>query len=268
MSLTKIEWATYTFNPWIGCTKIAPGCKFCYAEADMDKRRGRAQWGSSGTRSRTSAAYWKQPATWNRKAAKAIDRPRVFCGSLCDVFEDWSGAIVDSKGESRAESMQDLRQGIYELARATPNLDWLLLTKRPDNAREFWPGRLDNVWLGCSVSEQATADQSRDAMEQSAGLFAKRFVSYEPALGNVDWSDWLHFIDWIIAGGESGPNARGCEADWIRSAVQQCTAAGVPVFVKQLGARPIGANVSHAKGGDLAEWPADLQVRQLVKANA
>lgn len=97
--VTKIQWTDATFNPWVGCTKVAPGCANCYAEADMDKRRHFANWGPSGTRVRTSASNWKKPLSWNREAEKQSVRYRAFCASLADVFEEWNGQPQLANGQ-------------------------------------------------------------------------------------------------------------------------------------------------------------------------
>lgn len=178
MKDSKISWTDHTFNPWIGCTKVATGCANCYAEADFDKRRHKAQWGPHGTRLLTSKAYWRQPLKWDREAERDGVRRRVFCGSLCDVFESFDGWILDARGDVVERSklvtvtLDDLRSDLFRLIDQTPNLDWLLLTKRPENARtmaamaaqklagENWPSLFPwpNVWLGCSASTQEDLD--------------------------------------------------------------------------------------------------------------
>lgn len=376
---TKIEWCDHTFNPWQGCAKVSAGCANCYAEAMMDKRLGKVQWGDAGTRVRTSAANWKKPLQWNRQGMVCIDcgtpvtdndcdcgqvgaigkmrRPRVFCASLADVFED------------RPELYQ-WRIDLMNLINQTPNLDWLLLTKRPENVMQMlseigsgedgeigllemdWP--MPNVWIGTSVENQEQADKR---IPELLKIPAKvRFLSMEPLLGPVDmdnyirpllplpieeapstWAEWnsrdlwphwvpekwrrlienfhneswgrspnswlqgtltngcppfgatmtcddcigkkgvtitgrfvhtwnnmcilvdsigeahvtstprRHLFDpgpssgsyqrinWVICGGESGPNARPMHPDWARSLRDQCQAAGVPFHFKQWG---------------------------------
>ena len=115
---SKIEWTDHTFNPWIGCTKVSDGCKNCYAESLMDKRWGKVKWGPQGQRQRTSDENWKKPFAWDRQAAKQGIRYRVFCASLADVFED-------------NDQVSDWRLDLFDMIKVTPNLDWLLLTKRP-----------------------------------------------------------------------------------------------------------------------------------------
>lgn len=298
---TNIEWADSTFNPWMGCTKVSPACDHCYAERDT-KRFGRVEWGAGKQRIRTSPANWKLPERWNRESfyqcrtcglrgqagaifdsskAFGIDprclgcgdadhvrgvRRRVFCASLADWLDN----------EVPIEWLVDL----LDLIRRTPNLDWILLSKRVGN----WSRRIAdalgylhahsplmntpdlykwltywldadeapaNVWFGATVINQAEAD--RDVPKLLAVPARVRFLSIEPMLGPVDlvtagaiWSDMngyivdaaargLRNIDWIIAGGESGPNARPSHPDWYRSLRDQCAAAGVPFLFKQWG---------------------------------
>lgn len=122
---SKIEWTDHTFNPWLGCSKISPSCAHCYAEG-WAKRSGLVKWGDHPRR-RTSAANWREPLKWNRAAEAAGERRRVFCASLADVFED-------------REELKPWRYDLWRLIEATPSLDWLLLTKRPENCLAFVPG--------------------------------------------------------------------------------------------------------------------------------
>ena len=259
---TKIEWTDHTFNPWIGCTKVGPGCDHCYAENLMDKRMGVAVWGPGNERVRTKPANWKMPLRWNAQAdafmAQHGRRQRVFCASLADVFDN----AVDPQW----------RADLFGLIQQTPNLDWLLLTKRIGNVRgllaELAHGSdpalslldmmpLPNVWIGATIVNQDEAD--RDIPKLLAVPAAKRFLSMEPLLGPVDlhlkreqpctmcvsWNCELHGRpddapclrrpDWVIVGGESGPRARPMHPDWARSLRDQCEAAGVPFLFKQWG---------------------------------
>ncbi len=239
MGLTKIEWAKYTFNPWWGCTKVSPGCKFCYAEA-LDNRHSKdgGHWGKGAPRRLLSDANWKGPETWNRKAEKGGVRDRVFCGSMCDIMEE-AGPLSE-------------RLRLWELIEATPNLIWMLLTKHPDNYGDMLPvpwlrRPLTNVWLGTSVENQEYADLRLYTLLRVPA--ALHFVSYEPALGPVNWEPWLEpegdraAIRWIIQGGESDPYglrskrtvARAIHPDWIRSTRDQCAAARIPFLFKQWG---------------------------------
>lgn len=234
---SKIEWTDHTFNPWMGCTKVSDGCKNCYAEEMMDRRYGKVQWGPQGQRVRTSAANWQKPLAWNRKAAAEGRRYRVFCASLADVFEN-------------REGLASWRNDLFHLIEKTPNLDWQLLTKRPENVMEMvghdWYGEFPpNVWIGTSVENQAMADKRIPALLEIPAKV--RFLSMEPLLGEVNledlayeaagpaWAGYNRLIDWIIVGGESGKNARPMHLDWVRAIRDQCVGAGVPFFFKQWG---------------------------------
>ena len=293
---SQIEWCDCTFNPWIGCSKVHEGCTNCYAERDFAKRRKRVEWGPAGTRKRTTDAYWRQPLKWNRDAEKAGVRARVFCASLADVFEDWQGPMHVANGDNwwigdgvqRIGGMDDCRRDLFALIDATPWLDWLLLTKRPQNVRRMWmlphngrePGdplvlRRENVWLGTSISKQEHADSQIPELLKCRDLAPVLFLSAEPLLGPIDLTrlnngggetydalrakctthEGYRFrtsdtapIDWVIVGGESGPNARPMHPAWARSLRDQCEAAGVPFFFKQWGE---WAEYQVVPGGDL-----------------
>lgn len=223
---TKIEWATHTFNPWVGCTKVSPACDHCYAES-WAKRSGMVQWGNHPRR-RTSEANWRKPLKWDAEAARKGERPRVFCASLADVFDNQVSA--------------QWRSDLFALIEDTPHLDWLLLTKRPQNiAGMIWPkwdaGLPRNIWLG------TTAEDERHYRQRWAHVAAVpaavRFLSYEPALGPLGDLDLgrVGAPDWIISGGESGAHDRPAHPDWFRDARDQCAAAGIPYLHKQNGER-------------------------------
>lgn len=257
---TKIEWAHHTFNPWIGCAKVSDGCKNCYAEEMMDKRYARAKWGIHGTRTKTSQANWNKPYQWNKQAEKLGIRYRVFCSSLADVFED------------RPE-LAPWRAALFHIINDTQNLDWLLLTKRPENVNRMFAAvcsrndwmedvkptieSLPNVWIGTSVENQAAANERIPHLLQIPANI--RFLSIEPLLGPVDLTDIVvsmevgewHFdcldfdgrtINWVIVGGESGQKARPMHPDWPLSIRDQCEAAGVPFLFKQWGEHQHGSN--------------------------
>ncbi len=256
---SAIEWTDHTFNPWEGCQKVGPGCDHCYAETRNARFAGGTaiNWGPRAPRRRTSAANWHKPLAWNANhdafMAEHGRRQRVFCASLADVFDN----AVDPQW----------REDLFALIRSTPNLDWLLLTKRIGNAQAmvstipgWWP---DNVWLGATIVNQAEAD--RDIPKLLAVPARVRFLSMEPLLGPVDLKNisiasrpmeimlplagltWTvtstgtrcttshRKIDWVIVGGESGPGARPMHPDWARSLRDQCAAAGVPFLFKQWG---------------------------------
>lgn len=386
---SKIEWTDHTFNPWSGCTKVAEGCKFCYAEVNYSVKMRGVKWGPNGNRILAADGTWKEPLKWSKQAAAEGVRKRVFCASLADVFEDWierngfPGRILNHKGEflhlccqCQAEwattgeddvlkpskhsvcpncresgplnylTMNDCRRRLFALIDQTPHLDWLLLTKRPENVRRMWPDMANtknrtitepyrkNCWLGTSIATQADADRNIPELLKCRDLAPVLFVSAEPLIEPVDltrlptgswgygkvdvmsgflcgaepdevydyeaspggfvrnpageWDRGELGIDWLIIGGESGPHARPCDVAWIRSLKDQCQAAGVSCFVKQLGAKcfdsqigepidfdryAVGLNDGVAyltlldpKGGDWSEWTNDLRVREFPKA--
>jgi protein gp37 len=250
---SKIEWTDHTFNPWVGCTKVGPGCDHCYAESWAKRTGAAGLW--SGERRRTSAANWRKPLKWDREAATSGTRPRVFCASLADVFDN--------------EVPPAWRADLFALIRKTPNLDWLLLTKRIGNASEMMMQSgllkpLDNVWLGATVVNQLEADRDIPKLLETPARL--RFLSMEPLLGpvNIETIDnhgslydiakrglyWRPLsgsytdsptIGWVIVGGESGGGARPMLDTWALEVRHQCLGAGVPFFFKQ---------------GSAANWPA------------
>lgn len=256
---SKIEWTDHTFNPWVGCTNISPGCDHCYAEA-WSKRSGLVKWGNSPRR-RTSEAYWRAPLKW-QAAAAAFEaqhdrRQRVFCASLADVFDNQAFAAW--------------RSDLFDLIAATPSVDWLLLTKRPQNITKMlpdhWPaGGMTNVWLGTTAEDQARFDQRWPLLARVPAVV--RFISYEPAIGPVRLNR-SHDIqpDWLIAGGESGHGARPMRAAWVRDVMADCLDLGVASFFKQWGAiannplvaeqgiaaKAAAAVDTHGKGGGLLD---------------
>jgi protein gp37 len=224
---SKIEWTHHTYNPWWGCVKVSPGCEHCYAET-FAKRTGHAIWGPAATTERRTFGdkHWAEPLKWNEDAAKAGERRRVFCASMADVFEDHP-------------HLPEQRFRLALLMNDTPMLDWLLLTKRPENIMKMWMHDMDSVlflsneWIGTSVENQAMADKRIPALAKIRA--ATRFLSCEPLLGPLDLSPWLDAVQWVIVGGESGPKARPMQADWVRGIRDQCNAAGVAFLFKQWG---------------------------------
>lgn len=219
---SKIEWTHHTFNPWWGCTKISPGCDFCYAET-WALRVGSAVWGARAERRFFSDAHWKEPLRWNQEAANDRQRRRVFCASMADVFEN------------RPE-LDPWRDRLWDLIARTPWLDWLLLTKRPSLVARYvpweqaWPS---NVWLGVTVEAQEWVEQRLPHLVTLPA--AVRFLSCEPLLGPLALHPYLERIDWLIAGGESGLRARPMNPEWPRSLRDQCLQAGVAFHFKQWG---------------------------------
>jgi len=277
---TSIEWAHHTMNPWRGCAKVSAGYAENAAPVRIARSKGLETWGAGAAREIASESMWRQPLLWDRKAKEAGERHRVFCASLADVFEDYQGPS--------AEAVKAARLRLWALIEATPHLDWLLLTKRPQNVMgmipDSWRAEMPrNVWMGCTVENQEAAE------ERMLWLFnipAKvRFVSQEPQVGPIDWNR-IEFnrsvkslvsvyynalssgrLNWIIVGGESGSNARPFDVSWARKTVAQCKAAGVPVFVKQLGANPwldgVPYHIASKKGGLMSELPPDLALREV-----
>ncbi len=218
---TKIQWADHTFNPWIGCTKVSAGCDNCYAERDWGEngRRKRVVWGAGNPRSKTSESNWKLPLTWNRKAEKSGTRPRVFCASLSDVFDP--------------EAPSEWRFELFSLIAKTPSLDWLLLTKRPANAKRFYDVMPRNIWMGTSIEDQDAVWARARYLADWPGI---KFWSCEPLLGRIHMPASVHALmpDWVIAGGESGPNSRPMDDRWARSLLGQCIGSGTAFFMKQM----------------------------------
>lgn len=231
---TKIEWADHTFNPWIGCTKVSPACDNCYAAELMDTRYGRAKWGAGEARVRTAPGNWTQPHKWNRLAAQHGTHPFVFCASLADAFDK--------------EVDRSWRADLFDVIDATPNLVWLLLTKRIGNVLKMAPPVLpQNVAIGATMANQEEYDRDRLKLQAVKDdldpLFT--FGSFEPLLGPVILDK--NAPDWVIVGGESGRNARPMNLDWARSIKRQSDDL-VRVFnFKQVGGR------SSDKGGHMLD---------------
>lgn len=303
-----IQWTTHTFNPWVGCDEVDPDtahpggpseCDNCYA------RRGSARLGAQhklqlwpatpggpSDRFFTGEAYWRQPAKWNRAAARAGVRARVFCASYADVFQ-------------RRDDLVETRTRLLRLIGETPWLDWLLLTKRPENMIELaspvWPGDWpSNVWAGTTVGVKPSLSRVDHLRKVPAAV---RFLSMEPLLEDVPldglfglepgnaWAECLcdeidpsdrpcvtcevrkeygnaSGIHWVIVGGESGSKARPFDLAWARSLRDSCKAAGVAFFMKQLGAKPVDGDRpihlldNHGGNWMEVEFPADLRIRE------
>lgn len=225
---SRIEWTQHTFNPWWGCTKVSPGCKHCYAET-WAKRIGHQVWGPRADRRELTENYWQQPIAWNVAAEGAKKRPRVFCASMADVFED-------------RRDLDGKRQRLWNLIGRTPNLDWLLLTKRPQNVSRFapwgavWPA---NVWLGSTAENQVWLEKRLPFLLRHPAQV--RFLSCEPLLGPIDLSKAFSAssatggVDWVIGGGESGHHARPMHPEWITALRDQCIEKKIRFHFKQWG---------------------------------
>ena len=266
MKNTKIEWAHHTFNPWWGCVKVSDACAHCYAEA-FAKRTGHDVWGADKPRRFFGDSHWKQPLLWNAEAARS-GRQRVFCASMADLFEKYSGPD--------REQLKVERNRVFRLVQQSPNIDWLFLTKRPENMIPFtrpiwgssWP---KNVWALTTVENQLQARKRIPYLLQVPA--AVRGLSCEPLLGALDLSEWFwkprsqegrvrhrtpsYALHWVIAGGESGGRARPSEASWFRSLRDQCLDAEVAFFFKQWGDWKDGIRFGKKDAGrilDRREW--------------
>lgn len=245
---TGISWTNHTFNPWHGCFKISPGCDHCYAER-TDRRFGETHWGREAPRKFMSENYWRQPIVWNNAAAQRQTRARVFCASMADIFEDRDDLIPH-------------RVRLWALTRTTPWLDWLLLTKRPDNMAKFlpWAGNAGfapypNVWLGVTAEDSEHAAKRIPILRNTRA--AVRFVSCEPILEHITADTWDivlgpdsglgGFVHWLILGDESGHGARNAQVDWLRTARDAAQRHAVALHVKQW-AGPDADGIGHDLG--------------------
>ena len=303
--MSKIEWTEVTWNPVVGCSPVSEGCRNCYAAKEAIRLAGNphpavrgAYQGTSemrGTGSDRRAVFTGVV----RCLPKRLDQPlrwrkprRVFVNSMSDLFHpDVPFDFIDQ---------------VFAVMALTPQHTYQILTKRPERMAEYLEGDMDdlgyrlcgaaaqfvvgdpgpappwplrNVWLGTSVEDQAAADERIPHLLNTPA--AVRFVSCEPLLGWVALDRWLlesepphapvvDGLGWIIAGGESGPCARPCSLLWIRELVEQGLFAGVPIFVKQLGAKPFHPDfgdipLKDRKGGVPLQWPVDLRIREFPK---
>lgn len=286
---SKIGWTDHTFNAWWGCEKIAPECALCYA-ATFAHRYGHEIWGKDAPRRFFGDKHWNEPLKWHLDAVNRGVRERVFCCSMADVFE-------------AREDVVPHRQRLFELIKATPSLDYLLLTKRPENIPMMVPhlwrdNAPPNVWYGTTAGCQATANQNGPRLLDARSRV--RFLSCEPLIGPLDLfkvprPDNAYFqwrgetgligpktepddfvwacktgIQWVIVGGESGHGARPFDLAWARTIRDQCREAGVAFFMKQLGSKPVENGkpypISDSKGEVMADWPADLRIQEFPDA--
>lgn len=256
---SKIQWTHHTFNPWRGCTKVSDGCKNCYAEV-LSHRNPKVLgvWGPRGTREVAAESAWREPVKWNRLAAAAGEQHRVFCASLADVAEG-----EDTMPSESWPKVEAARNRLVELICETPSLDWLLLTKRPENmlpmlvraglyavANPNLPCPQPNIWVGTSVENRAAVHRIEQLRACPAVI---RFLSIEPMMEDVGTLD-LRGIHWVIVGGESGGGARPLDTAWVRSIIEQCAAAGCACFVKQLGKWITGDHDFDGWQGKIDRW--------------
>jgi protein gp37 len=278
---SKIEWTEATWNPVRGCSRVSEGCRNCYAERVAGRFCGELSGSGRGTK------FVSGPFTgfatkrgWTGKVElieEKLDEPlhwkkprTIFVNSMSDLFHE---KLPDEAIWRVADVMRQARQHRY-----------LVLTKRSKRMRELWPkirgtmpDRLEHVAMGVSAEDQPRAYERINDLRLTPA--AMRFVSIEPMLEAVNVVAWLPFLDWVIVGGESGPGARPCSVLAIRDIIRQCKAAGVAVFVKQLGSQISGLfcgatkeeqggcewNARGSKGQDITDWPLDLRVRELPK---
>lgn len=285
---TGISWCDATFNPVIGCTEVGPGCTNCYARVENERRKWAPGWGAGAPRYRTSASNWKKVLAWHRHPENLIGsrwpgrKPRVFCASLSDVFDnEWEPLI---------------RVDLWALIAACTNLQWLLTTKRISNVEKMLPPdwceeRYGHVVLIITVCNQDewNRDGPRLKALKKKYPWLKVGLSCEPLLGRIDLCEQLGmwwnqtrgtfevgpefdiFLDWVICGGESGPHARLMPPEWARALERQCRGAGIPFHFKQVGSKHdgwektgCGGYCITGKGGDPAEWPEGLRERAFV----
>lgn len=233
---TGVEWADHTFNPWWGCDKVSPACANCYAET-WAKRTGHDLWGPLAPRRFFGDKHWAEPLKWDRDAAEAGRPALVFCASMADVFEE-------------RDDLDPHRERLWELVTRTPNLIWLLLTKRPIGFSTLTPaawrregGWPLNVWAGCTVEDQKRADERLPLLVEVPAPV--RFISVEPMLSDIQIRGYLGNTDdegnpqrgigWVIGGGESGSKARGTKPEWVRQLAHDCQVTGAAWFWKQWG---------------------------------
>lgn len=237
---TRIPWTDHTFNIAWGCTPVSEGCQNCYAKTQAE-RFGFDVWGPDKPRRTFGQKHWREPLKWNAAAKAEGRRHRVFCSSMCDIFESHP-TIYDELGK------------LWAVIRATPWLDWQLLTKRPDWMKirlplgwgDGWP----NVWLGTTIESSRYAHRANYLRRIPAVV---RFISCEPALGSLYAVD-LKGIDWVIYGGESGPQFRPHQLEWARNLRRWCQASGAAFFYKQGNGLKAGTDPM-LDGEVIQEWP-------------
>lgn len=237
---TSIAWTDHTFNPWMGCERVSEGCRNCYAATFVENRMGLHLWGKQAPRQVTKTP-WQQVRQWNKKARDSGVRRRVFCASLCDIFEDHPTA-------------NETRPKVWDLIRECTALDWQILTKRSHriaaNLPPDWGNGWPHVWLGVSVEDMRVARRVDDLRQIPAAV---RFISYEPALGSLRDLD-LDGIDWVIYGGESGPGYRPEDKRWAIEMLEKCKYTNTRFFHKQSAGPKSGTGVE-LRGYVIQEFP-------------
>lgn len=237
---SKIQWTNDSWNPWHGCKKVSPGCKYCYMYRD------KVIYGQDGKFVERGKTTFKQPLKWK-------DSRLIFPCS-------WSDWFIAEADEWRPEA--------WEIIRQTPRHTYQLLTKRPERIHENLPTWfdeiVDHVWMGVSVESQEYVNR----IDYLLDLPCIKFVSFEPLLEEIKWTDKMNHLDWIIIGGESGNETgeyryRPMELEWADKLAKDAKSHNIPVFVKQLGtyqAKQLRLNDRH--GGDVNEFPSYLRFRE------
>lgn len=248
---SRVSWCDHSFNPWWGCVQIGIGCVNCYAR-DFAERLGYDVWGKDKPRRLFEQNRWNEPRRWNRVAEKAAEKHKIFCGSMCDVFEIHPDPIYN------ANVLDVERQKLWDLIEETPNLIWMLLTKRPENIQKLLPERWAlgwgagvprHIWFGVSASTQAELNDRWAILDSETHYLRPSilFLSLEPLvepvdlaaeLEEIDCGDeehdwWTRSPDWVILGAESGRKRRPFDASWAVRPYRQCSEAGIPFFGKQ-----------------------------------
>lgn len=264
---SKIQWTDATWNPWHGCKKVSPGCKFCYMYRDKER------YGQEPTTVLRSKSTFNDPLKWVKEVRQPVsmfnyqepapspdDTPfqgmKIFTCSWSDFF---------------IEDADEWRPGAWEIIRDTPEFTYQILTKRPERISQClpddWGQGYENVWLGVSIESN---DQTSRAIILDEDIpAAVKFASLEPLLSGIGLgATFFSRFDWIIIGGESGNETgkykyRPCDLRWIEGIIEIGARCGVPVFVKQLGtylSKKMGLKDRH--GGDWSEWPEWLKIRE------
>ncbi len=266
MKNSHISWTDHTFNPWWGCEKVSPACDSCYAES-LANRWGHPVWGKEAPRRFFGEKHWNQPLKWEKEAAKAGKPALVFCASMADVFE----ARTD---------LDPWRAKLWDLIEKTPNLRWMLLTKRGRQPSRMFPSTWireprKNVWLGVTAENQRRADERIPQLLAVPAVV--HWVSAEPLLGPINFEKYRSYegetgsttgvfgpgVDWVIVGGESGAKARRMDPKWANSILSQCKELGIKYHFKQKGgvlAKEMGCK--NKEGKDSSEWPEELRVQE------
>jgi protein gp37 len=252
--MSGIEWTDKTWNPIRGCSRVSPGCENCYAEAmayrfskEPDSPfNGLVKATSKGPRWTNEVKFvahkLNEPFSWRK--------PRlVFVNSMSDFFHEKIPTAVKTM--------------IWDVMVRNPQHKFQVLTKRPLEMKKFLKlhgtNVPSNIWLGISVENQEMADLRIPVLLDLPVIVPVKFLSVEPLIGPVDLTKYLDQLEWVIVGGESGPNARFCEISWIERIVDDCNKSRATVFVKQLGK---GHDPKNSKGGDIETWPETIRVRQ------